>query len=113
MMLKIAHQLPQDVQSIVNCCIPIPPLVHTNIETIHKIILQAIENVPVVPEDDDEVAGKCDPPVVKKKNNDPDRVWAIEMVNNLFVMQLTLRPELRLLPEAAPLLKWEKMNSVR
>lgn len=127
MMLKIAQELPQEPTHVVQCCIPMPPLVHENIGSIQKLVLQAIENVPEVPDidkpEDKNVEGlsKSDieaailepasPP--KKKIDCEERREAIQMINDLFLLQLKLRPELRSLPEAAPLLRLEKKNGER
>jgi len=114
MMFEISLQLPRDVQSLVNCCIPPPPLVMENIHHIHTLVLKAIENVPTVPEDDQHESLETNtqsPNKVPKKVRDKERLVAIDMINKLFLLQLKLRPELRLLPEAAPLLKFERENS--
>jgi len=112
MMLKIAHDLPKDAQAVALCCVPLPALVYSNLETIHRLVLRAIANVPeVVSEDDDDRLDEESIHPLLEKTPCADRVWAIAMVNDLFLMQLKLRPEIRSLPDAAPLLKWEKMKN--
>lgn len=43
MMLQIANVLPREMQGILACCSPIPPLVRQHLLTLHKIILKARE----------------------------------------------------------------------
>ncbi|XP_018049348.1 PREDICTED: exosome component 10 isoform X2 [Atta colombica] len=43
MLLNIAETLPREMQGILACCNPIPPLVRQNLLKIHKIILKARE----------------------------------------------------------------------
>ncbi|XP_025996569.1 exosome component 10 [Solenopsis invicta] len=54
MMLNIAETLPREVQGILACCNPIPPLVRQNSLRIHKIVLKAREQplVKFIPEQD-------------------------------------------------------------
>jgi len=41
MLLQIAESLPREMQGILACCNPIPPLVRQNLLAIHRIILEA------------------------------------------------------------------------
>jgi len=41
MLLKICTELPREMQGILACCNPVPPLVKQNLHTLHMIILQA------------------------------------------------------------------------
>lgn len=41
MMLQISESLPREMQGILACCNPIPPLVRQNLHTLHQIILKA------------------------------------------------------------------------
>lgn len=43
MLMQIAEILPREMQGILACCNPIPPLVRANLLEIHKIILKARE----------------------------------------------------------------------
>lgn len=43
MMLQIAESLPREMQGILACCNPIPPLVRQSLHSIHEIILKARE----------------------------------------------------------------------
>lgn len=43
MLLEIAGRLPKEMQGILACCSPVPPLVRANLLEIHKIILKALE----------------------------------------------------------------------
>lgn len=43
MLLQISENLPREMQGILACCNPIPPLVRANLLEIHKIILKARE----------------------------------------------------------------------
>ncbi|KAG7214177.1 hypothetical protein KM043_001523 [Ampulex compressa] len=54
MLLNIAETLPREMQGILACCNPIPPLVRQNLLKLHKIILKAREQPLVKPvlEDD-------------------------------------------------------------
>ncbi|GLV41632.1 Rrp6 [Carabus blaptoides fortunei] len=49
MMLQIAELLPREMQGVLACCNPIPPLVRANLLEIHKIILRAREQSVVKP----------------------------------------------------------------
>ncbi|XP_015601250.1 exosome component 10 [Cephus cinctus] len=54
MLLNIAETLPREMQGILACCNPIPPLVRQNLLKLHKIILKAREQPltkPVLEED--------------------------------------------------------------
>lgn len=54
MLLNIAETLPREMQGILACCNPIPPLVRQNLLRLHKIILKAREQPiikPVLEED--------------------------------------------------------------
>ena len=54
MLLNIAETLPREMQGILACCNPIPPLVRQNLLRLHKIILRAREQPiikPVLEED--------------------------------------------------------------
>ncbi|XP_011647610.1 exosome component 10 [Pogonomyrmex barbatus] len=54
MLLNIAETLPREMQGILACCNPIPPLVRQNLLKIHKIVLKAREQplVKSIPEQD-------------------------------------------------------------
>eukprot|EP00088_Acartia_fossae_P033021 TRINITY_DN3379_c0_g1_i1.p1 TRINITY_DN3379_c0_g1~~TRINITY_DN3379_c0_g1_i1.p1 ORF type:complete len:868 (-),score=234.75 TRINITY_DN3379_c0_g1_i1:296-2899(-) len=52
MLLKISTELPREMQGILACCNPIPPLVKQNLQEIHMIILKA-RNKPVQTVDSD------------------------------------------------------------
>lgn len=54
MLLNIAETLPREMQGILACCNPIPPLVRQNVLKLHKIVLKAREQslVMFVPEQD-------------------------------------------------------------
>ena len=41
MMLQIAEILPREMQGILACCNPIPPLVRQNLHILHQFILKA------------------------------------------------------------------------
>jgi exosome complex exonuclease RRP6 len=43
MLLQIAESLPREMQGILACCNPIPPLVRQHLQLIHYIILKARE----------------------------------------------------------------------
>lgn len=43
MLLQIAEALPREMQGILACCNPIPPLVRSNLLELHQIILKARE----------------------------------------------------------------------
>lgn len=43
MMLQIAESLPREMQGILACCNPIPPLVRQQLNTLHQIVLRARE----------------------------------------------------------------------
>lgn len=43
MLLQIAEVLPKEMQGILACCNPIPPLVKTELLTLHTIIREARE----------------------------------------------------------------------
>ncbi|XP_050309849.1 exosome component 10-like isoform X2 [Anthonomus grandis grandis] len=43
MLLEIAGRLPKEMQGILACCSPVPPLLRANLLEIHKIILKALE----------------------------------------------------------------------
>ena len=49
MLLNIAETLPREMQGILACCNPIPPLVRQNLLRLHKIILKAREQPLVKP----------------------------------------------------------------
>ncbi|XP_073814612.1 exosome component Rrp6 [Musca autumnalis] len=49
MMLQISESLPREMQGILACCNPIPPLVRQNLHTLHQIILKAREQPLVKP----------------------------------------------------------------
>lgn len=54
MLLNIAETLPREMQGILACCNPIPPLVRQNLLKIHKIVLKARDQslVKSIPEQD-------------------------------------------------------------
>lgn len=41
MMLTIAEALPREMQGVLACCNPIPPLVKQNLQLLHQFILKA------------------------------------------------------------------------
>lgn len=41
MLLQISESLPREMQGILACCNPIPPLVRQHLHAIHQIILKA------------------------------------------------------------------------
>ena len=41
MLLKICSELPREMQGILACCNPVPPLVKQNLNQLHEIILKA------------------------------------------------------------------------
>eukprot|EP00095_Tigriopus_kingsejongensis_P003605 snap_masked-scaffold1570_size35393-processed-gene-0.9 protein:Tk03605 transcript:snap_masked-scaffold1570_size35393-processed-gene-0.9-mRNA-1 annotation:"exosome component 10" len=43
MLLKICEELPREMQGILACCSPIPPLVKQNLQQLHMMVLQARE----------------------------------------------------------------------
>lgn len=43
MLLQISELLPREMQGILACCNPIPPLVRSNLLELHHIILRARE----------------------------------------------------------------------
>lgn len=43
MMLQICEALPREMQGILACCNPIPPLVRSHLLELHQIILKARE----------------------------------------------------------------------
>lgn len=43
MMLQIAEILPREMQGILACCNPIPPLVRQNLPNLHQFVLKARE----------------------------------------------------------------------
>lgn len=43
MLLQISEALPREMQGILACCNPIPPLVRGNLLDLHKIVLKARE----------------------------------------------------------------------
>ncbi|CAH1133564.1 unnamed protein product [Ceutorhynchus assimilis] len=54
MLLEISERLPREMQGILGCCNPIPPLVKSNLLELHKILLKAIEQPfeePILKED--------------------------------------------------------------
>ncbi|XP_030758345.1 exosome component 10 [Sitophilus oryzae] len=54
MLLEIAERLPREMQGILACCRPVPPLVRANLLDLHKIILKALEKPfeePILKED--------------------------------------------------------------
>ncbi|KAL9899558.1 exosome component Rrp6 isoform 1-T1 [Glossina fuscipes fuscipes] len=55
MMLQIAENLPREMQGILSCCNPIPPLVKQHLYPLHQIILKAREQPLVKPIMDTEI----------------------------------------------------------
>lgn len=49
MLLQIAETLPREMQGILACCNPIPPLVRQHLNTIHQIVLKAREQPLIKP----------------------------------------------------------------
>lgn len=49
MLLQIAELLPREMQGILACCNPIPPLVRQQLNTIHQIVLKAREQPVIKP----------------------------------------------------------------
>lgn len=54
MLLNIAETLPREMQGILACCNPIPPVVRQNVLKLHKIVLKAREQplIKSIPQDD-------------------------------------------------------------
>ncbi|ALC46341.1 Rrp6 [Drosophila busckii] len=63
MMLQIAESLPREMQGILACCNPIPPLVRQQLHTLHQIVLKAREQPLIKPvlESSDNVMGAALP----------------------------------------------------
>lgn len=55
MLLQISELLPREMQGILACCNPIPPLVRQQLNTIHQIILKAREQPVIKPIINDEM----------------------------------------------------------
>lgn len=55
MLLNIAESLPREMQGILACCNPIPPLVRQNLLWLHKIILKAREQPLIKPVLEDDI----------------------------------------------------------
>lgn len=66
MLLQIAESLPREIQGILACCNPIPPLVRQNLNVIHQIILRAREQSVIKPIISDK--DKVRPPVNTKRD---------------------------------------------
>lgn len=49
MLLQICESLPREIQGILACCNPIPPLVRQNLNLLHQIILKAREQPVIKP----------------------------------------------------------------
>ena len=43
MMMKISSELPREMQGILACCNPVPPLVRQHLVALHNIVLSARE----------------------------------------------------------------------
>lgn len=41
--MEVAARLPKEMQGILACCSPVPPLVKANLLELHKIVLKALE----------------------------------------------------------------------
>ena len=41
MMLKVGTELPREMQGVLACCNPVPPLVRQHLVTIHQVVLAA------------------------------------------------------------------------
>ena len=54
MLLKICTELPREMQGILACCNPVPPLVKQNLNQLHEIILKARDQ-PLVGEHYDDI----------------------------------------------------------
>lgn len=65
MLLQIADTLPREMQGILACCNPIPPLVRQHLNTLHQIVLKA-----------------RDQPLIKPMINDEKHVRPIMILNN-------------------------------
>ncbi|XP_014256853.1 exosome component 10 isoform X1 [Cimex lectularius] len=73
MMMQMAQTLPREVQGILACCNPIPPLVRQHAVDIHKIILKAKE-VPLVKEDS-EVSCESEGETEEEEPDTSDEDW--------------------------------------
>uniref|UniRef100_A0A1A9ULZ2 Exosome complex component 10 homolog n=1 Tax=Glossina austeni TaxID=7395 RepID=A0A1A9ULZ2_GLOAU len=69
MMLQIAENLPREMQGILSCCNPIPPLVKQHLFPLHQIILKAREQPLVKPIIDTEVTHRTVSISVKDYNS--------------------------------------------
>ncbi|KAL7030363.1 hypothetical protein ACKWTF_006626 [Chironomus riparius] len=65
MLLQIAESLPREMQGILACCNPIPPMIRQNLNHLHQIILKAREQ-----------------PIIKPIINDKDAVRQTVNLNN-------------------------------
>jgi len=65
MLLQIAESLPREMQGILACCNPIPPMIRQNLNHLHQIILKAREQ-----------------PIIKRIINDKDTVRPTVNLNN-------------------------------
>jgi len=78
MMMKIATELPREMQGIIACCNPVPPLVRQHLVTLHNIVLQAR----------DKQLMTVDPALVPATDNTEHHVTNFSTVNNLDLRHL-------------------------
>ena len=60
MLLKIAKEVPREMQGILACCNPVPPLVKQNLGLLHTVILNARERQVVTVETTGATGGERD-----------------------------------------------------
>jgi len=73
MMMKIATELPREMQGILACCNPVPPLVRQHLVTLHNIVLSAREKQLLT----------VDPSLVINTTNTEHHVTNFSTINNL------------------------------
>jgi len=78
MMIKICGELPREMQGILACCNPVPPLIKQNLQVLHLIILNARDqtlSTPVNPEQD---RNQSAPAATPAKQSGQDQVEFLE-----------------------------------
>ena len=78
MMMKIATELPREMQGILACCNPVPPLVRQHLATLHNIVVQAREKQLMT----------VDPALVPNTVNTEHHVTNFSTANNLDLRHL-------------------------
>ena len=78
MMMKIATELPREMQGILACCNPVPPLVRQHLVSLHNIVLAAR----------DKQLDSVAPALVINTNNTQHHVTNFSTVNNLDLRHL-------------------------